>query len=129
MAGPALPLAACLLFARGDEAEAEAEAEAVVAWAGGLGSGPGRKTAAQRSYSRQSKYVFARRYLCASRASRRSSVASLGTGLGVWGGRASDMGESTSVSEPLSLSSSEAGSELSSSAALANISIETREIF
>ncbi|RMZ68302.1 hypothetical protein GMOD_00004524 [Pyrenophora seminiperda CCB06] len=67
----------------------------------GLGKGPGRKTAAHRSYSRQSKYVLARRNLYASRASSRASVASLGMRFGVCGGAcASDMGESTSVSEP-----------------------------
>jgi hypothetical protein len=103
-----------LFFARGDVG---------VAWFEALGSGPGRKMAAQRSYSRQSKYVFASRYLCASRASNRSSAASLGMVFGVCGGRASDMGESTSVSES---SSSEEGRELSNSAALVNISIQAR---
>jgi hypothetical protein len=102
----ALPLPVCFTLAAGE----------AVGCAEPLGREPGRKTAAHRSYSLQSKYVFARRNLCASRASNCASTASLELRpTGVRGGGASDMGESTSVSEP---SSSGGGSELRSSAAL-----------
>ena len=81
----------------------------------------GRKTAAQRSYSRQSKYDLASRYLFISRDSRRASSGSefeartIGTG----GGNCSTscMGESGSVSES-GVRSPVDGSEVASSAAL-----------
>jgi hypothetical protein len=86
------------------------------------GMAEGRKTAAQRSNSRQSKNDFARRYLWVSRASR---AASRGSGfcdmtMGTWGrrlGSTFSMGESTSSSE-VGVRSSWGGREESISAAL-----------
>jgi hypothetical protein len=88
-----------------------------------LGSGPGRKTAAQRSNSRQSKYVFASRYLCASRASSRASTGSRGSstagGSAWWPLPAAVSACACACSSSRSCSCSAAvGSAVSSSAAL-----------
>ena len=64
--GLAFPFADCLFFDAGEGV-----------FKGALGSEWGKNTAAHRSNSRQSKKVFARRYLADSRASSRASVASL----------------------------------------------------
>lgn len=93
---------------------------------GPKGTLSGTKIAAHRSYSRQSKYDFARRYLDTSSASRRASS---GSGLGVnttgtttlFNRSSSAIWESSSVRSEFGLCSVVEGNEASNSAALSMV--------